>query len=67
MSDLDALDKAVKKHKRIASEWAMQLHDLAEERLPAGYEELPELAKATYHACMEWQEALKALQDAKRC
>lgn len=37
MSDeeLAALDKEVKKLKRIASEWASQLHDLVEDRLPA--------------------------------
>ena len=39
MSDeeLAALDKEVKKLKRIASEWASQMHDLVEDRLPAAY------------------------------
>jgi ferredoxin len=32
--ELKDLDREVKKLKRIASEWASQLHDLVEERLP---------------------------------
>ena len=39
--DIKALEKAVKKAKRIASERASELHDLVEERLPAAYEEIP--------------------------
>ena len=31
--EIQALDKEVKKLKRIASEWASQLHDLVEDRL----------------------------------
>ena len=42
--DLAAFDKEVKKLKRISSEWAAQIHDLVEDRLPAGYRELPALA-----------------------
>jgi len=42
--ELKALDKEVKKLKRISSEWASQLHDLVEERLPAGYKEIPGIA-----------------------
>ena len=38
--ELKDLDNEVKKLKRIASEWASQLHDLVEDRLPAGYEEI---------------------------
>lgn len=64
MSDRETLEKEVKKRKRIASEWAMKLHDLAEERLPAAFEELPELAESTYTACAEWREAVKALKAA---
>ncbi|WP_210394749.1 CCE_0567 family metalloprotein [Motiliproteus sediminis] len=66
MTELLQLEKEVKKRKRMASEWAMQLHDLAEERLPAGFEELPQLAEATYKACQEWQRAVKALKAAQR-
>lgn len=51
------LDKEVRKLKRIAGEWAAKMHDLVEERLPASYEEIPELAQATYDACKAWAEA----------
>ena len=52
--ELKALDKEVKKLKRIAGEWAARLHDLVEERLPAGYEEIPAIAQSTYDACKAW-------------
>lgn len=61
--ELKALDKEVKKLKRIASEWASQLHDLVEDRLPAGYEEIPAIAQATYDACKAWAEANKKLNS----
>lgn len=51
------LDKEVKRLKRIASEWAGQLHDLVEERLPAAYAELPAIAQSTYDACKAWADA----------
>lgn len=54
---LKALDKEVKRLKRLASEQASQLHDLIEDRLPAAFEELPALAQATYDACRAWHEA----------
>lgn len=63
--DLHALEKEVRKAKRIASERASELHDLVEDRLPAGYEEIPGIAQATYDACRAWAEAdarLKAAQ-----
>lgn len=63
--DIQALDREVKKLKRIASEWASQLHDLVEDRLPAGYEEIPAIAQSTYDACKAWAEAnarLKSVQ-----
>lgn len=66
MTELLQLEKEVKKCKRVASEWAMQLHDLAEERLPTGFEELPQLAAATYEACQRWQQAVDALKAAQR-
>lgn len=67
MSDETAkdLEKEVKKRKRIASEWAAKLHDLVEERLPAAYEEIPELAQATFDACKAWDEAVKSMQESK--
>ena len=55
--ELKALDKEVRKLKRIAGEWAAQMHDLVEERLPAAYEEIPALAQATYEACKSWADA----------
>ena len=55
--ELKTLDKEVKKLKRIAGEWAAQLHDLVEERLPAGYEEIPGIAQSTYDACKDWADA----------
>ena len=63
--ELKALEKKVKKAKRIATEWAGQLHDLVEERLPAAYKELPELSQSTYDACVAWEEANKELKAAK--
>jgi hypothetical protein len=52
-----ALEKEVRRLKRIAAEWAGQLHDLVEERLPAAYAELPALAQSTHDACQAWAEA----------
>jgi hypothetical protein len=57
------LEQEVKRRKRIASEWAARLHDLVEERLPAGYEELPAMARSTYEACAAWAEAERALKS----
>lgn len=55
--ELKELEKEVKKLKRIASEWAGQLHDLVEDRLPAGYLELPAIAQSTFDACQAWAAA----------
>lgn len=67
MSDeeLRALDKEVKRLKRIASEWAGQLHDLVEDRLPAGYNELPEISRSTFAACKAWADANAKLNSIK--
>ncbi|OIO72464.1 MAG: hypothetical protein CO186_03830 [Zetaproteobacteria bacterium CG_4_9_14_3_um_filter_49_83] len=67
MSDegLKALQKDMRRKKRIASEWASQLHDLVEDRLPAGYEEIPAIAQSTYDACKAWEEANKKLIEAE--
>ena len=64
--ELKALDKEVKKLKRIATEWASQMHDLVEERLPAGYKEIPGLAQSTYDACQAWAEANARLAAAQK-
>ena len=62
--ELKALEKAVSKAKRIASERASELHDLVEDRLPAAYEEIPAIAQATYEACRAWAEANARLKAA---
>ena len=61
--ELKELDKEVKKLKRMASEWASQLHDLVEDRLPAGYEEIPGIAQSTYDACKAWADANAKLRN----
>jgi len=68
MSDEEfaALDKEVKKLKRIASEWASQLHDLVEDRLPAGYHEIPGISQSTYDACKAWADASARLAAAQK-
>lgn len=55
--DLKAMQKSVRKAKRIATEKAGELHDLVEDRLPAAFEEIPTLAQETYDACQAWAEA----------
>ena len=64
--ELKALDKEVKKLKRISNEWASQLHDLVEDRLPAGYEEIRGIAQSTYDACKAWAEANVKLAAAQK-
>ena len=64
--ELAALDKEVKKLKRIASEWASQLHDLVEERLPAAYHEIPGISQSTYDACKAWADASARLAAAQK-
>jgi hypothetical protein len=62
---LKKLEKDVKKNKRLASEKAMELHDLIEDRLPDAYGELLGIAQSTYDACKEWDEANQAWQAAR--
>lgn len=64
--ELKALDREVKKLKRLASEAASQLHDLVEDRLPAGYLEIPGIAQSTYDACLAWAEANARLAEAMK-
>jgi hypothetical protein len=64
--ELAALDEEVKKLKRIASEWASQMHDLVEDRLPAGYREIPGLAQSTFDACQAWADASARLAQAQK-
>lgn len=60
------LDKEVRKLKRIASECAAQLHDLVEDRLPAGYLDIPAIAQSTFDACKAWSDANARLQAAQK-
>lgn len=64
--ELKVLDKDVKRLKRISSEWASQLHDLVEDKLPAGYEQIPGIAQSTYEACQNWAEASAKLAAAQK-
>ncbi|UCV05106.1 CCE_0567 family metalloprotein [Dechloromonas denitrificans] len=64
--EIAALDKEVRKLKRIASEWASQMHDLVEDRLPAGYQEIPGLSQSTYEACQAWADATARLAAAQK-
>ena len=64
--EIAALDKEVKKLKRIASEWASQMHDLVEDRLPAAYLEIPSIAQSTYDACKAWADASAKLAAAQK-
>ena len=63
--EIKALEKDVRKLKRISQEWASQLHDLVEDRLPAGYEEIPGIAQSTYDACKAWADANARLMAAQ--
>lgn len=60
--ELKALEKQVKKLKRIASEKASEMHDLVEDRLPAAFEEIHGIAQVTYDACKAWKEATDKLK-----
>jgi hypothetical protein len=64
--ELQALEKEVAKAKRIASEWASKMHDLVEDRLPAAYQEIPELAQSTFEACQAWADVNAKLKAAKK-
>lgn len=59
-----ALEKEVRRLKRLSQEWAAQLHDLVEERLPAAYEEIPAIAQSTFDACKRWADADARLRAA---
>jgi len=63
--ELKKLQKEVRKAKRIATERAGELHDLVEDRLPAGYEEIPGIADACYQACVTWAELNARLEAAE--
>ncbi|MGD8999932.1 MAG: CCE_0567 family metalloprotein [Granulosicoccaceae bacterium] len=52
--ELKAMNKQVKKAKRIATEKAGELHDLVEDRLPAAYDDIMPIAQECYDACKAW-------------
>ncbi len=56
-ADLKEMENEIKRLKRVAAEWAARMHDLAQERLPADYAEIPRVAHSTYDACSTWAEA----------
>ena len=64
--ELKDLDREVKKLKRQASEWASQMHDLVEDKLPAGYLEIPGIAQSTFDACKAWADASARLTAAQK-
>ena len=64
--EIKDLDKEVRKLKRISSEWASQLHDLVEDKLPAGYLEIPGIAQSTFDACKTWADASARLAAAQK-
>jgi hypothetical protein len=63
--ELKKLQKEVRRAKRIATEWASKLHDLVEDRLPAGFEEIPEMARGCFDACQTWRAAANRLEAAE--
>jgi len=63
--ELKALQKEVRKKKRISNEWASQLHDLVEDRLPAAYEEIEPISQSTLEACKAWAEVNERLKQAE--
>jgi len=63
--ELKALEKQMRKAKRIATEKAGELHDLVEDRLPAGYEDLPGIAQECYDACVVWAKASAEFESAQ--
>lgn len=60
--EIKALKKDVSQKKRIATEWASQIHDLVEDRLLTDYDTLPELARQTHQACLDWAAAKARLE-----
>lgn len=63
--ELKKLQKEARKAKRIATEWASQVHDLVEDQLWSDYGRLPELAESTVAACKTWKEAQDKLAAAE--
>mgnify|MGYP003386196375 FL=1 len=63
--ELKALNKQAKRCKRIATEFASEVHDLVEDRLWSDYEMLPEIAEKVRVACIEWKQAKEKFESAE--
>ena len=63
--ELKDLDREVRKLKRVAGEWAAQLHDVVEDRLPAACADIPGVANGAYDACEGWADASARLAMAR--
>ncbi|MCG8608992.1 MAG: hypothetical protein MI864_00515 [Pseudomonadales bacterium] len=61
--ELKALQKDVRKKKRIATEMASEVHDLVEDRLWTDYAQLVALSEKTAAACAEWAAANQKLTE----
>lgn len=59
--DTNTLTKQMRKRKRLASEAAMELHDVAEE-CPARWEEIPRAAQKAYECHVAYFEAKRQLE-----
>jgi hypothetical protein len=64
--ELRQLEKDVAKAKRVASDWASQIHDLVEDRFPAAYQELPALSQSAFAAGEQWADLNRQLQALKK-
>lgn len=62
--ELKLLQKDMNKKKRIATDWASQIHDVVEDTLWSDYPKLTELAQNTIAACEAWKEAKAKLESA---
>ena len=62
--ELKAMKKEVSTKKRIAMDYASQVHDLVEDRLLIDYSQLVALAQQTVTACEDWAQADNAYRSA---
>lgn len=63
--ELKVIQKDARRKKRIATEFASEVHDLVEDQLFTNYSSLVELAEKTQEACIAWAEAEKKLKEAE--
>jgi hypothetical protein len=64
--EIQELELKVRKARFILSQKASELHDLIEDRLPADYMAIPDMADAVYKACKVWDEMNQDLMKAKQ-